>query len=272
MRIICLIFILGSPSLYSQNLDYIEFLLSKSEYDIARTELYELLYSSSNEREKVIYYAEIGYTYQKEGDYKKALGIYREIASESPSVSEGLIETLKLNMSASLLEMNAYEEAFSKLNEIGSELSHQLLLKRLVVTAERSHETERLLSDSELASLNRMRERLKNPKLAAGLSTIFPGTGQFYSNHYIDGLQALLVVGVGTTYSLIAIRNYRKERVNPILMTLTVGSTLMFHYANIISGYRTALYRNKKIKQEYLKENLVFFEPLDFLKLLPKGQ
>lgn len=261
LNLILITSFLISSGLTAQNLDYIRFLLTRSEYSIARTHLYKLLYSVESEKDRATLLAEIAYTYQMEGDHKSSISIYNEITQMTSALSEGFLDSTMFNMTISFLELELFDRAFDHLKESNSEHSRLLLLRGIMMTAERGQPIETKLTEGDLSSLQELRTELKNPRLAGLLSALFPGAGQIYSAHYADGLQALLAVGAGLNFSLVALQ----EKSGPIITTLTIGSTLLFYYANIISGFRTAIYRNKKIKEQHVKERLLYVEPLDFL-------
>lgn len=98
------------------------------------------------------------------------------------------------------------------------------------------------------------RVKTKNSYLAALLSTIIPGSGQVYCNHYYDGLQAFLYVSAFafTTY---ASYKYDSKFNNNYVNTYIASSiTSLFHIGNIIGAQRTASYYNLKNRQKFLNQ------------------
>ncbi len=100
------------------------------------------------------------------------------------------------------------------------------------------------------------------------LSALFPGAGQFYSEHYIDGAQALIVVGAGFIYSTVAYQSYQDGLRGSIFPAFTIGMTSLFHYGNILGAYRTAIYRNMKLKRDFLSEPQNKVNPYDLSSYL----
>lgn len=260
--------IIVNSLIFCQNIDYVRYLLSQSENTIARTELYKLVYLTRDIVTSDIYRFTIGYSYQLEGNEKKALEIYQNILLNDDQHTPGFIDTIKFNISLALLELHKYNEALSIINHVNNQLVHDLKYKIHVITAEKNPLPSEYFSRHELASFNQLQSSLKNPNVAAFFSFIFPGAGQLYSNHYADGIQALFVVGVGMLFSAISIDAYQNEKSGIIIPSLTVGTTILFHYANILSGYRTAIYRNMKIKEQYIQNELIYIKPLNPLNLL----
>jgi tetratricopeptide (TPR) repeat protein len=93
----------------------------------------------------------------------------------------------------------------------------------------------------------------KSPFLAASLSAIIPGSGQFYANHYYDGLQALLFVGSFTYASYLAYKYDSKFSTKYVRTGLAISITSLFYLANIIGAKRTAAYRNHRAKEDVLQ-------------------
>lgn len=90
--------------------------------------------------------------------------------------------------------------------------------------------------------------------LSALLSTVIPGSGQFYNHHYYDGIQAFLFVGT-FTFATFAAYRYDKNFNNNFLTTYAaVSITAIFHLANIIGAQRTAKYYNLRQKEKFLRQ------------------
>ena len=265
---ILIIFTGISSFLFSQNIDYIDYLFDQKEYVIARSELYKSSYSASNKTEKSILLATIGYSYQLEGNHRKAIEIYKELLRNPQFLRKGLTDSIIINTSIALFESDYYSKAFELLNEVDNDLSNDLYKKMAVITAEINELSANNYTVEEIDSFNSFRSSLKKPKVALFLSAIMPGAGQFYSNHYFDGLQALFTVGVGALFSSIAIQSYNNGESTMTLPLATVSATGLFYYANMLSGYRTAIYRNMKLKENYLLSQMILFQPLNPLLLL----
>lgn len=83
------------------------------------------------------------------------------------------------------------------------------------------------------------------------LSTVFPGAGQFYADHPVDGLQAFLMVGALATMSVIAYEYETDKYGNPGgLFAVSAGVTGLFHLANIVGADKTVQYRNMRLRHD----------------------
>lgn len=265
---ILIIYIGINSFLFSQDIGYIQYLFDQDEYGIARSELYQLSYTATDKIEKSILLASIGYSYQVEGNHIKAIEIYKNLLSNPQFLRKGLTDSIIINTSIALFESENYEKAFDLLREVNDDLSNDLYKKLAILTAEKNVLTTNNYTSEEVVSFNSFRTSLKKPKVALFLSTIIPGAGQFYSNHYVDGLQAFFTVGVCILFSSIAIQSYNSNESSIVPPMFTVSTAGLLYYANLLSGYRTAIYRNNRIKEDYLHSQMILFEPLNPLQLL----
>lgn len=93
----------------------------------------------------------------------------------------------------------------------------------------------------------------KSPFVATLFSSIVPGSGQLYSHHYYDGIQAFAYVGAFALASYAAYRYESKFNKNYIFTGLGVSVTAIFHLGNIIGAKKTAEYYNLRQKQIYVQ-------------------
>jgi TM2 domain-containing membrane protein YozV len=85
----------------------------------------------------------------------------------------------------------------------------------------------------------------RNTLLAAGLSSILPGSGQFYAGHWYDGAQALAFCGF---FGLSTYGTYlydSKYSSNFLLTALVGGVSAIFYASNVYGAYKTAEYFNQ---------------------------
>lgn len=101
----------------------------------------------------------------------------------------------------------------------------------------------------------------KSPMLAAGLSTVLPGSGQLYAGHAYDALQAAGFV-LGFSYASYLAYQYDHQVGHSYVNTgVAVSLTVLFHLGNIIGAYRTAQYANYKQRDTFLNQLQSFVLP-----------
>lgn len=89
----------------------------------------------------------------------------------------------------------------------------------------------------------------RSPTLAALMSAVLPGSGQFYTGHYADGLQAFGFVGA-FGFSTYLAYDYDHRRDNPYVLTAVAGTvTALLHLSNILGAERTARFHNERQRQ-----------------------
>lgn len=262
-----LIFIAISLSANGQ--DLVQLLIQESEFELARIELFKR-YDQADSLTQPKTLAAIAYTYQLEDRHFKAKTLYHRVLQKANLLSGSYVDSIRTNLCYSLIELSEFGSAYGIFSNL--ENSHIIPVKQrfFILTAERPDELAKdLFTPEEWASLQRFSKNLKSPRKAAMLSALIPGLGQAYASHTVDAAQSFLVVGAGLVYSTIAFKSYEQEELGVGLTTLTIGITALFHYANILSGQKTAIYRNMKLKQEYLNQTDLHFQPLDLSSCFP---
>ena len=83
----------------------------------------------------------------------------------------------------------------------------------------------------------------KSPLLAAGLSTIIPGTGRIYAGRFLDGLMGLWMVLLPGTAAYGSFQDSQSMKGN-----FFAGITLIFWIGEIYGAYRTAKYYHRPKK------------------------
>lgn len=96
--------------------------------------------------------------------------------------------------------------------------------------------------------------KTKNSYLAALLSTIIPGSGQLYCNHYYDGFQAFLYVSAFAFATYASYKYDDKFSDNYFNTYVAISITSLFHIGNIIGSQRTASYYNLRYRQKFLNQ------------------
>jgi hypothetical protein len=102
---------------------------------------------------------------------------------------------------------------------------------------------------SEIA-LQGMNIRYKNPKIAALLSAVIPGSGKLYSGHWKDAIFAFIFISGSSWLTCHSVKN---DGINA--KSLLYGSiTLCFYSANIYGSFKSAREYNRKVNQNITKE------------------
>jgi tetratricopeptide (TPR) repeat protein len=94
----------------------------------------------------------------------------------------------------------------------------------------------------------------KNPLVSSILSSIFPGAGQFYCGHYVDGLQAFAFVSTFAFASYAMYKYDKKYSSNYALTGISISITALFHFSNIWGAGHTAAYYNQRQKELFFQE------------------
>jgi tetratricopeptide (TPR) repeat protein len=104
----------------------------------------------------------------------------------------------------------------------------------------------------------------KSPLLSSALSLVVPGSGQFYSGHVYDGVQAFLFT-MSFAFATYATYKYEHAFNEHLRWTYAgVSVTAIFHAANVIGANRTARYRNWKKRSDFTKsvhDAVMLYEP-----------
>ena len=77
----------------------------------------------------------------------------------------------------------------------------------------------------------------KSPLIAAGLSTILPGSGRMYAGRFRDGLMGLWMIVISSTAAYSSFQENKNNKGNFFSII-----TLLFYTGEIYGAYRTAKY------------------------------
>jgi hypothetical protein len=242
-------------------------LIRDADYFRAISELKEIRFFSKDLQTKNVCTYYIGYSYFRSAKYQLAIdelsnivssndsNVSTEIKNKSVILNSLCYEGLKL-LTYSEYELNRIANPYDTL--FSYKMTKVLLLAEQKKYAECRSLVNRFaeqdkdirhttMYDTVLHFINRAENMpYTSPLLAGCLSAIIPGSGQIYSKHYFDGLQAFAFVSA-FAYSTYA--TYRYEQLSgsghlgsSILLLLTTT----FHLSNIIGAVNTAGYRNER--------------------------
>ena len=262
---ILIIFTIISTIIHGQDIKYVQYLIENDEYNFARNDLFKMFYTVENGINKNKISSYIAYCHQLEGNNVKAIEYYIKTLENDSGQNKDFMDSVKINLSIALFKSEKYEEAIGLLEKIDNNDSHNLYHQFSILTSDKNSIQNKDYTQEEINSFTSLQKSLKNPRFAAVLSALIPGVGQFYSNHYIDGAQSFFMVGVGMLYSTISYKQYKEAQSGLALPVITFCATSLFYYANLLSAYRTAIYRNIRLKKDYLVKYTGLIEPLNLM-------
>lgn len=244
-------------------------LMREGDYFRAITEYKRVLFYSRNEAERNYCLGQIAKSYRKSARYESAIR-YSTALLNKPELPAAQRRQSLLNLGLSYLESKAPQLAQPYFQQAIAEDSTVFPLLCMGLTrlemrqwneAAKIFEKAALLAADSVVrmpivnlagGIARFKSQpQKSPLLASSLSFFLPGSGQFYSGHAYDGIQAFLFTAsfAFATYAI-----YKYEHANKDHLSWTyvgVSITSIFHAANILGANRTAHYRNWKKQQDF---------------------
>jgi tetratricopeptide (TPR) repeat protein len=268
-----IILIMAAVSLNAQsNTDFAMSLMKDRDYFRAIS-LYKELAFFSHDRDSIIfYYSQIGKAYRLSQKYQLSVSTYSRLLNDYKLI-DSMSRSIYLNLGLNYLEMNVPGQAISyfqeaqKTDTVGYSLFYlgltavemsdwikaqyyydQLALKTSAANLQALSKE----FSSTIAGADRIPQR--SPCLSALMSTFVPGSGQVYTGHYIDALQAFAFVSAFSFASYIAYQHDKNNNSNYLLTGISISITGLFHFANIIGAERTASYYNQRQKDLFIQE------------------
>ena len=93
----------------------------------------------------------------------------------------------------------------------------------------------------------------RSPFLAGMFSAVLPGSGQAYTGHWFDGLNAFTMVGLFGFSTYLAFSYESQQNKGYYVYTAISGIiTSLFYFSNILGAARTAEYYTAKQRQDFL--------------------
>jgi len=272
----------ASQLLAGDSMGYAKWLMKEKDYFRAISEYKRILFETDDTTTRFHCLMQIAKAYYRSNKYRPSIQ-YLSRALGDPEASAEVKWTANLYLGLDYYEMktpvlaNQYFRAASELDTTGLP---DLYLSLLVAgggawcmagssyaAIARSHTgTEIGIVARELAELSYRGDSIdyRSPALAAVFSSLFPGSGQIYCDHYYDGMQAFLYVGGFALASYAAYRYDRDLNNNYVSTYAALSVTSVFYIGNILGAMKTAEYRNLKLKQKHLqvmRERLLSLEP-----------
>ncbi|UCB51888.1 MAG: hypothetical protein JSV10_07830 [Candidatus Zixiibacteriota bacterium] len=253
-------------------LDYASFLMKEQDYFRAISAYKQIAYFSNDAETKNFCLLQIAKAYHKSNRFKASIRFVSRLLNQ-PLLPDGCFNRAQMYLGLNYYGLRVYPMARTHFQKAAADdtsgfASYYLALLELEKGdwkgASKSYQQVSLqfgqtqigLLSGQLSEevLRGEAIRSKNPYLAAGLSTILPGSGQFYCHHYYDAIQAFLYVSA-FTFASYAAYTYDKDHGRNYLRTgIAVSIAGLFHVGNIIGAQRTASYYNLKQRQTFLDQ------------------
>ncbi|MBM4167493.1 MAG: hypothetical protein FJ218_11330 [Ignavibacteria bacterium] len=270
------------PSFTQTKSDFAHSLMMERDYFRAISVYKELAFFSPNTDSAIYFYSQIGKAYRLSRKYDLSLTTFSSLLN-TYQLSPAQINKCYINIGLSYLgqevpsqslyyleKANSIDStgissfflgfAYSKLSEWEkAKLSYEDVLKKTAL------DSVKLLSQKFIHIVeNGNNIPAKNTLISSGLSTVFPGAGQFYCGHYVDGVQAFAFVSAFVFTSFAMYKYDKKYSSNYALTGLSISVTALFHLSNILGAERTAAYYNQRQKELFLEEIVEKSINLDF--------
>ncbi len=259
------------PDVFAQSqLDYARFLMNDQDYFRAISAYKQIAYFSNDAETKNFCLLQIARAYLKSNRFKASIRFLSRLLNQ-PELDDGYSTRAQIYLGLNYYGLRTYwmaEDYFQKVvptDTTGFALYYLALLESERGDWKAASETYKQVFQQfgprQVGILSkRLSEeilkgegiRSKNPYLAVGLSTILPGSGQFYCHHYYDGIQAFLYVSAFAFATYAAYKYDKNFKDNYLTTYVGICVTSLFHIGNIIGAQRTTSYYNLKQKQRFL--------------------
>jgi len=260
---------------YSQNLydleqsrNYAEYLFSSRQFKLASEEYERLIYFDRNNQD--FKYSLIK-SHRLSGDI--ALGIsrvYSLYGSSLDTIPQSLaIEFVKLQLLSDSIQ--SVKNFILQNNTLSSENKatyncctfllegeYNNAIQCMNIAATKNYTFPPVL---KLVTENAEQTKLKSPFIAAGLSTLLPGTGKIYTRNWSDGLFSMLFIA-GNTWQ--AYRGFNEKGIKSTYGWVFAGLSASFYIGNIFGSAKAAKRYNKVKKDEINNQILDFIRSDSF--------
>lgn len=280
MLFLCLF--LQMPLNYNTNVDFADYLMQQHDYFRAISEYKRVLFFCQNDSIRYYCMTQIAKSYRKSRRFDSGVSYSNEVLNQE-QLQANLRWQNSLNVGLAYLENNQphlslpFLQKTSELNpslfvQLSVGLAH-LRLRQWGKASERVRQAAFALKDTTVkAKISLMADSIdkfslypqKSPVAASLLSAILPGSGQAYSGHTYDAIQAFLYTfSIG--FSSFALYKYEKKVKGRLQLTyIGFSITSLFYVGNIMGARRTAKYRNWRLESDFSKriqEEVMQYEP-----------
>jgi tetratricopeptide (TPR) repeat protein len=259
-----------SHASYMSRMEYAQYLMNDQDYFRAISAYKQILFFSDNIETQQFCTFQIARAYLKSNRYKSSIRYLSRLLNKY-RLDSHYLSRANIYLGLNYYGMKVYPIAEDYLNRATAQDSTGSALFLLALLDLEKGNWERSAEQYEQIALRFEHEKVgclardlsaevldgrsiphRNPFLAAALSTVIPGSGQVYCQHYYDALMAFIYVTAFVWTSYATYRYDDKFNDNYVSTAFAVSITGLFHIGNIIGAQRTASYFNHKQRQRFL--------------------
>lgn len=258
-------------SLAADSLTFADALIREGDYFRAISEYKRVLFYSDNDSIKNYCLLQIAKSYRKSNKFESAIN-YSSLLLNKNNLSTTARSKAELTIGLGYLENNLPQISIDYFNKSFNTDSNTFSLlclglaelkmrnwKSALITFSKSINFCRdTVLRSQVIDFQRQIEDIKtqskkSPIVSSTLSLVIPGSGQIYSGHTYDGIQAFLYTA-SAAFASYAIYKYEKSFKGHLELTyISISVTAIFHAANILGAYQTANYYNLKQENDLIR-------------------
>ena len=278
MYILLILLMFSGFGVYAQNINFVDYLLETESPEIVIYELNKVVFFETDIDLKYKAEFRIAELYQKFGEYKKSISKTAKILNNYE------LTTLEQAKLYSLLSLNYYglNVLANSLNYITQSIEiedyglnsmyYGLYLAELYSWDDSIDVFHKLASNSYDLNISSVAEDIeqylklyptidkKSIFLSGFLSSLVPGSGQFYNGHIVDGIQAFSSVAILGFVTYASYQYENKITGRYYLTPVSAIITSVFYVSNTYGSVRTASYHNIKNKEyflDYIREKII---------------
>ena len=269
--IFVLITLEANPTLGQDSSGFAEYLFRQKDYFRAITVFKGLLFESKEKAASYRYSRQIAEAYRLSGKYKSSIYFYSESLRNVSKPHEHVKSLIGLGLNYYHLKTIPLAKSyFQKAADVDTTGHAELFLGLMAMekmnwpeaqimfknTLNKSKNPEVLKTADLLSQKADSGKRLpkKSPALAFIMSSILPGSGQIYSGHFFDGVQAFTYIGAFSLATYSAYRYDRDVKDSDGFLLLSAVITGIFYLSNVFGAHQTAKFRNVRIRQDFMAE------------------
>jgi TM2 domain-containing membrane protein YozV len=272
MKHVVFVLLCVSTAFAQHNSGFADALMRQGDYFRAITEYKRTFFHTESDSLKNICLSRIAVAYRKSAKYESAID-YAATLLMRPNVPASLIQKANLTVGLSYLDSRMPHLAvpyFTAAAEFVEPTRFPLLCLGLAAAEMDDFEVakghfERAVDPQSDGARKKEYERFAaaitaytarsgvSPTLAAAMSFVLPGSGQIYSGHSYDGIQAFLYTGsmAFATYGLYRYEHSVKGQLS--LTYIAAAITALYHAANVIGAHQTARFRNARAHRDFTR-------------------